>query len=37
MAANGIHVKLFDALRPTLELSFAIRHLKCIAMDVLAI
>ncbi len=26
MAANGIHVRLFDALRPTPELSFAIRH-----------
>lgn len=28
LAANGIHVYLFDALRPTPELSFAIRHLK---------
>lgn len=27
MAANGIHVRLFDALRPTPELSFAVRHL----------
>ena len=26
MAANGIHVRLFDAMRPTPELSFAIRH-----------
>ena len=26
MAANGIHVRLFDALRPTPELSFAVRH-----------
>ena len=26
MAANGIHVRLFDALRPTPELSFAIRQ-----------
>jgi len=26
MAANGIHVRLFDALRPTPELSFAILH-----------
>jgi len=26
MAANGINVKIFDALRPTPELSFAIRH-----------
>lgn len=29
MAANGIKVFLFDALRPTPELSFAIRHLGC--------
>jgi phosphoglucomutase len=28
-AANGIHVFLFEALRPTPELSFAIRHLGC--------
>jgi phosphoglucomutase len=28
-AANGIKVFLFDSLRPTPELSFAIRHLKC--------
>jgi phosphoglucomutase len=28
-AANGIKVFLFEALRPTPELSFAIRHLKC--------
>ena len=28
-AANGIKVYLFDALRPTPELSFAIRQLKC--------
>ena len=27
MAANGIHVRIFDALRPTPELSFAVRHL----------
>lgn len=26
MAANGIHVRIFDALRPTPELSFAILH-----------
>ena len=26
MAANGVHVRIFDALRPTPELSFAIRH-----------
>ena len=26
MAANGIHVRLFEALRPTPELSFAIRY-----------
>ena len=31
LAANGIRVFLFDALRPTPELSFAIRHLKAIA------
>ncbi len=29
MAANGIKVYLFDALRPTPELSFTIRHLGC--------
>ena len=29
MAANGIQVFLFEDLRPTPELSFAIRHLKC--------
>jgi len=28
-AANGFRVFLFDELRPTPELSFAIRHLKC--------
>jgi phosphoglucomutase len=28
-SANGIHVYFFEALRPTPELSFAIRHLKC--------
>ncbi|MCX6335766.1 MAG: phospho-sugar mutase, partial [Bacteroidetes bacterium] len=28
-AANGIKVYLFEALRPTPELSFAIRHLGC--------
>ena len=27
--ANGINVFLFESLRPTPELSFAIRHLKC--------
>ena len=26
MAANGIHVRIFDALRPTPELSFAVKH-----------
>lgn len=35
MAANGIKVFLFEALRPTPELSFAIRHLKCQAGVVL--
>ncbi len=29
MSANGIKVYLFDALRPTPELSFAIRHFGC--------
>ena len=28
-SANGIHVYLFEHLRPTPELSFAIRHLDC--------
>ena len=31
MAANGIKVSIFDALRPTPELSFAVRELGCIA------
>ncbi|MBK8266800.1 MAG: phospho-sugar mutase [Planctomycetes bacterium] len=31
LAANGIYAYLFDALRPTPELSFAVRHLKCTA------
>ena len=31
MAANGIHVRLFDALRPTPELSFAVRYYGCTA------
>ena len=31
MAANGIKVRLFDSLRPTPELSFAIREYGCIA------
>ncbi len=31
LAANGIQVYLFDALRPTPELSFALRELKCVA------
>lgn len=29
LIANGIKVYLFDGIRPTPELSFAIRHLKC--------
>lgn len=29
MAANGIHCYLFEDLRPTPELSFAVRHLGC--------
>ena len=28
-AANGIHVRIFDALRPTPELSFAVRYYGC--------
>lgn len=28
-SANGIHVYFFEALRPTPELSFAVRHLGC--------
>ena len=28
-SANGIHVYLFESLRPTPEMSFAIRHLGC--------
>ena len=31
MAANGIHVRIFDALRPTPELSFAVRYYGCTA------
>ena len=31
MAANGIPVRLFDSMRPTPELSFAIREYGCIA------
>ncbi|MBO6146365.1 MAG: phospho-sugar mutase [Lachnospiraceae bacterium] len=31
MAANGIRAYVFDALRPTPELSFALRELHCIA------
>ena len=31
MAGNGIHVRIFDALRPTPELSFAVRHYGCTA------
>ncbi|MBE6589720.1 MAG: phospho-sugar mutase [Ruminococcaceae bacterium] len=31
LAANGILVYLFDALRPTPELSFALRELRCVA------
>ena len=29
LAANGFHVYLFDSMRPTPELSFAVRHLGC--------
>ncbi len=31
LAGNGIRVLLFDAMRPTPELSFAVRHYGCIA------
>jgi len=31
LAANGIRVYLFDSLRPTPELSFAVRELGCVA------
>ncbi|MBR4059147.1 MAG: phospho-sugar mutase, partial [Lachnospiraceae bacterium] len=31
MAANGIHAYIFDSLRPTPELSFALRKLGCIS------
>ncbi|MBE6015576.1 MAG: phospho-sugar mutase [Lachnospiraceae bacterium] len=31
LAANGIKAYIFDSLRPTPELSFAVRHLHCIA------
>lgn len=35
LSANGIEVHLFDALRPTPELSFAVSHLQCHAGIVL--
>ena len=31
MAGNGVHVRIFDALRPTPELSFAVRYYGCTA------
>ena len=31
LAANGIHVYLFSSLRPTPELSFAVRELACVS------
>lgn len=31
LAANGIRVYIFDDVRPTPELSFALRYLKCVA------
>lgn len=31
LAANGIRVYLFESLRPTPELSFAVRELRCVA------
>ncbi len=30
-AANGIHVRIFESLRPTPELSFAVRHYGCVS------
>ena len=35
MAANGIHAYIFDSLRPTPELSFALRKLGCISCVVI--
>ncbi len=35
MSANGVYVYLFESLRPTPELSFAVRHLDCQAGIVL--
>ena len=31
LAANGVQVRLYDSLRPTPELSFAVRHFGCTA------
>ena len=31
LAANGIKAYIFETLRPTPELSFAVRHLGCVA------
>ena len=31
LAANGIKAYIFEPLRPTPELSFAVRHLGCVA------
>ena len=31
LAANGIKAYIFESLRPTPELSFAVRHLRCVA------
>ena len=31
LAANGIKAYIFESLRPTPELSFAVRHLGCVA------
>lgn len=31
LAANGVKVYIFDGIRPTPELSFALRHLGCVA------
>ena len=37
LAANGIKAYIFDELRPTPELSFALRELKCVAGIILTI
>ena len=34
LAANGIKAFIFESLRPTPELSFAVRHLDCIFIEI---